>query len=799
MKSFGGRLAIGIGLAASLLALSFLAVDMAATRARVDPAAFRASRPSSTRIFDRNGILLREVANAEGERAYFAPLPSLSRRLAEAVIAAEDSSFRSHAGVKLSSVARAFFSNASSGRVVSGASTITMQLARVAFREERSLKGKLLQTFDALRLEKSLDKDAILEEYLNRVPFGRGRIGVEAACLDYLGKGCGSLRLEEAALIAGLIQAPSLYDPERNPEGAKKRRDWVLGRLFETGKISEAEYEEALAQDLPPPPLEEGVKAGHFTDYVLSQSPPVGDIVTTLDWPLQSQVQAMVTEYVRKTRGSGLTNAAVVVLDNASGAILCMVGSKDWKDEEGGSVNGATARRQPGSALKPFAYGLAFEHGYSPASMLADIETEYVSNDRSLYIPRNYSRTFRGPVLAKEALASSLNIPAIRLVRSIGLEAFLRKLRDCGFSSLDRGADYYGLGLVLGNGEITALEMAGAYATLARGGLFLSPSYLASAPRAEPSRVFTYDAAWLLSSILSDETMRAQAFGVDSPLMVGFPMAIKTGTSGDWRDSWTVGYCSEFTVAVWGGDFESTPMNQLSGSLGAGPLFNQVARLMADRLGKTPSLLEAPPGARKIVVCAESGEVPNPSCPRRMVVSVCDKVRRPLCAMHKLVTLDSRSGLPADDDTPDVFLARRLAYDLPPRFAAWLSASGKYSLPPPSVTAGGRGDSGDQALEIRSPRRDDVYLFEPGYDPETQTIELSVEASLAQGDRQAAERLLVHGRRLRGRSPLALHGRLASLSRPPPRRREIRRSREPERELHGEVINMKWGFRVLCG
>jgi penicillin-binding protein 1C len=732
--------AVGIGLAAlfALVAAAALGVEAAASRARLDPEAFRASRPRSTRIFDRNGALLREVADASGERAYFRPLPSISRRLVEAVIAAEDSSFRRHGGVDLAAATRALLSNLSEGKVVSGASTITMQLARVAFDQPRTFRGKLEQAFDALRLEKSLDKDSILEEYLNRVPFGGGRYGVEAACLEYLGKPAASLSLGEAALIAGLIQAPSLYDPARNPEGARRRRDYVLRRLLDSGGISRAAYAEALASPLPPVPPAEQPKAGHFTDYVLSLHPEEGDIETSLDWELEERIEAMVAAYVAKTRSAGLTNAAVVVLDNESSSVLAMVGSRGWRDAEGGAVNGATARRQPGSALKPFAYALAFERGYSPASMLADVETEYASSDRALYVPRNYSRSFRGPVLAKEALASSLNIPAIRLVRSVGLGDFLERLRATGFRSLDRGADYYGLGLVLGNGEVSALELAGAYATLARGGRYLPPNCLAprleqasgrdGAPSATVSaetQVYSRKAAWLVTSILSDETMRIQAFGSDSPLVLGFPMAIKTGTSGDWRDSWTVGYTAEFTIAVWGGDFESTPMNQISGSIGAGPLFNQVARLMAARLGRRPTLPEAPAGARKIVVCAESGDLPGPACPRRMVVSVCDDKERPQCTMHEFVTVDSRTGRPADDSTSYAFALRRLAYRLPPLFAPWLAESGKYSLPPAGGAAAGLAGG---ALSVKSPRKGDVYLVEPGYDLKTQTVELSAEA-----------------------------------------------------------------------
>jgi penicillin-binding protein 1C len=683
----------------------------------VDAQGLRAAFMPSTRVFDRNGTLLREAVNAEGERAQHVDLRGVDPVLVDAILASEDSLFRSHGGIDWIAAFRAMVTNGASGRTVSGASTITMQLARLIWAQPRTVPGKLRQAMDALRLEARLTKDEILEQYLNLAPFGPGCQGVEAASQRFLGKSSAHLGVSEAALLAGMIQAPSLYDPERHPDEARLRRNWVLRRMRETGRISPREYAAAVVEPLPAVHGVDVIKAGHFTDYVLSLTPQRSDITTTLDWHLQESVQALVTEHVRRYAPLGITNAAAVILDNASGGILAMVGSKGYLVGDTGFVNGALALRQPGSTLKPFAYALAFEKGWSPASMLADIETEYVSNDRTLYLPRNYSRTFRGPVLAKEALASSLNIPAIRLVQQVGINDFLQKLRDLGFSSLDRTADYYGLGLVLGNGEVSLLQLAGAYAALARGGDYIEPSPFPG--QRTGLRVFTTEAAWLTTSILGDESMRIQAFGAHTPLLVGYPMAIKTGTSGNWRDSWTAGYTTEFTIAVWSGDFEASPMNQVSGSTGAGPLFNSIARLMGVRLGHVPTLPEAPPGIERILVCAESGDAPGPACPRRMIVAVkAGSVRKP-CTMHSLVRIDARTGAPAVVSTPAAFVSTRVAYDLPAEFAVWLKDSGKYSLPP-RVVAGRPTD-----LSITSPRPGDIYIVEPGYDRSRQSIELA--------------------------------------------------------------------------
>ncbi len=708
-----GSLLIGAG---ALL----LALRVAILASPVDGRALREGFVPSTRVFDRTGTLLREAVNTQGERASYVRLADVDPLLVDAILAAEDSSFRSHGGIDLRAAVRAVLTNGVRGRTVSGASTITMQVARIVSGAPRTLGGKIRQAFDALRLESALTKDQILELYLNRAPFGPGCEGVEAASQRYLGRSSAHLGAADAALLAGMIQAPSLYDPGRNPNAALLRRNWVLQRMRDTHRITRLLYEASVAEALPPARDVQPIRAGHFTDYVISLLPPgSGDVKTTLDGDLQESVQALVSEHVRRYAASGITNAAAVVLDNATGGILSLVGSKAYLEGDTGFVNGALALRQPGSTLKPFAYALAFQRGWTPASMLADIETEYVSSDRTLYMPRNYSRTFRGPVLAKEALASSLNIPAIRLVQQVGIDDFLGVLRDLGFSSLDRSADYYGLGLVLGNGEVSLLQLAGAYAALARGGDYREPSPFPGGGTGR--RVFSAEAAWLVTSILSDETMRIQAFGPNNPLLVGFPMAIKTGTSGNWRDSWTAGYTREFTIAVWSGDFEASPMNQVSGSTGAGPLFNAIARLMQARLGRMPTLPEAPPGIQRIVVCAESGDLPNEACPRRLVVAVGPDHREKVCTMHSLVRVDARTGEPADASTPASFASTRIAYDLPPEFAPWLAQSGKYSLPARAQPTPGRPTD----LVIARPRQGDIYIIEPGYDRKRQTIELT--------------------------------------------------------------------------
>ena len=673
----------------------------------VDREEIERSLEPSTRIYDRRETLLREVVNSNGERCNPVRLAEVSPMLVKAILAAEDASFRSHNGVNYFAVLRAFIDNRRSGRIVSGASTITMQLARLLWNQPRTFAGKARQAFDALRLEQTFTKDKILELYLNRVPAAPGCQGIEAASIRITGRSASELTAAEAALLAGMIQAPSLYEPFVDREAARQRRDWTLSRMRKRLMISRKVYETALASAVPAERPETPVRAGHFTDYIMSFDFR-GDVHTSLDMELQEAAQNLVAVHAERFRLDGLTNSAIVVLDNKTAEILVMVGSKDWSTDEKGYVNGAVALRQPGSTLKPFAYALAFDKGWNAASLLADIETEYISNDRTLYIPRNFSLSFRGPVTAKEALAASLNIPAIRLIREAGLNDFLDCLKNAGFNSLDQDADYYGLGLVLGNGEVSLLELAGAYSALSRGGLYLPPQALPSGGNvhaeklAEGRRVFSEQTAWQITSILSDETMRVQFFGMGTPLLFGFPAAVKTGTSGDWRDSWTAGFTAEYTVAVWSGDFESISMNQVSGSSGAGILFAAMLRLLSDQADRPLSLNVEPAGMRSLVICAESGGFPHDFCPRKITVTLPESAQTEICTVHSLI-----------GDPP------RLAYNLPPEYDRWLRENSRYA---PERQ---RQEMKQQDIKIYRPREGDIYIIEPGYNPAYQTIEFA--------------------------------------------------------------------------
>ncbi|MFC2155412.1 penicillin-binding protein 1C [Acidobacteriota bacterium] len=732
-RRLGIRLVIymtAIPLAAYLLLLSVLLLNPITTE---DLQGF----PESRRILDCRGQLLREVVNRDGARAKWVDLKDISPLVIDATLAVEDSRFYSHSGVDWFSAARAIRQFVTSGRPRSGASTITMQLARLLFHHPHNFWGKFPQVYDALRLERALSKDDILTQYLNRAYYGAGAVGIEAASRRYFGKPGLHLSLAEAALLAGLLKAPSDLNPAQSLESAKKRQHFVLKRMLDTGRIDIKEFERACWEPLNIKGHPPGLAAMHFTDYVLSLNPPPGDVKTTLDSDLQEQIEQLVAHHVKSLESGGLTNAAVVVLDNKDGSILAMVGSADYWGEEGGCVNGAIARRQPGSALKPFTYALAFEKGFTPASVVADIETRYLGSRGTLFSPKNYSEKLYGPVLMKEALGRSLNVPAVRVANAVGINDLLMRLRAAGFASLDKDAGYYGLGLTLGNGEVTLLELAQGYAMFARDGIpcqaqtIVNRDMDCSAPEMKNStRIFSETTCFLITDILSDERLRIRAFGAANPLLLDFPMAIKTGTSSNWRDNWVAGYTKRYTIAVWTGDFKGSPMNQVYGAIGAGPLFHKIANLVVRRsaVPEIPTRPEPPLGVEQIVVCALSGMAPTEHCPNCCTLYV-SKTGKPhtQCRTHRLMRIDKRNGLLASNRCPARYVEKKVFEILPAIYTEWQAGHKRerpptrYSpfCPPGGITA--------DALVITSPRKGEIYLMEPGYDRRTQSLRFSGE------------------------------------------------------------------------
>jgi len=526
-----------------------------------------APSPATVAIYDRHGLLLYEALDPQQGKAAFVPLGELPPRLLQATVATEDASFYSNPGVDPFAILRAFLQNWRSEGVASGGSTITQQLARNLWmtpeeRSERSLVRKLREAALALRLAARCGKDEILELYLNSAPYGHQAIGVEAAARVYFGKSARDLDLAESALLAGLPQAPSDLDPLLDLSAARARQGTVLALMQRQRYVTEEEARAAADEDLALADTPFPIRAPHFVAYVrqLLESHDLDpnrvgrlNVHTTLDLGLQEVAEATVRRHVASLADKGVSNGALVALDPRSGEILAMVGSANYFDEAiDGEVNVALAQRQPGSALKPFLYGLALERGFTAATVLYDVPTSFLTADGKGYAPENYDQVWHGPVSLREALANSYNLPAVSLLQQVGVGAFLDGATRAGLSSLgDKGTA--GLSLVLGSGEVRLLDMASAYGSLANAGVGLGPVAilrvvdtgghdLLRKARPPARRSFSPQVAYLLTSILSDDEARGAAFGRGSALKLSRPAAAKTGTTTDWRDNWTVGY-----------------------------------------------------------------------------------------------------------------------------------------------------------------------------------------------------------------------------------------------------------------
>jgi len=601
-------LAIAAGTLSAVLLWAGVWVALPLPRALTSP-----PQVASVTLEDRNGLVLRSTRAGDGSLQRWLSLAEIDPDLLEAFVAGEDHRFYEHHGVDARAVGRALKDNLRARRVRSGASTITMQLARLLQPGAgRTWHGKVIQTFWALRLEAHLSKQQILEQYLNRVPLGQGTVGVDAAAALYFNASATRLSLGQAALRAGLASAPSTDNPFVAPERARSRRALVLGRIGRYGYATADQVDRASREPLVPARATPPFLAPHFTSRVLQwldTSAARGVWRTSLDLPLQTALEAEVRHTVNTLSDRGVREAALVVLDNVTGELLAWVGSPNFWADSAGQVDMVVSPRQPGSALKPFLYGLAFDRGYTPASVLPDVPRAYPTSTGP-YQPRNYDRRFHGPVRAREALASSYNVPAVELADRVGAATLLRVLHGAGFGSLTRSAQYYGLGLALGNGDVSLLELANGYRGLAAGGVWRTVEWRSVGPgqrSAEDRRFISAGSAALVLDILSDPTARIPGFGVETPFDFSFPAAVKTGTSHHFTDNWAVGVTGGFTVAVWVGNFDGQPMRGVSGVTGAGPLLHRAMLVTARRHapGELPSPRAA--GATRARICALSG------------------------------------------------------------------------------------------------------------------------------------------------------------------------------------------------
>ena len=673
----------------------------------------RAAQFETTRILDRDGNVLYEILDPSAGRRTYVPLEEISPYLIAATIATEDKDFFTHPGFDMLAMTRALWQNYTAGEIRSGASTITQQLARALLldpseRYDQSYERKAREIVLAYEITRQYTKEEILELYLNENYYGNLAYGVQAASETYFNDSAGSLNLWQGSFLAGLPQAPSIYDIYNNRDATLFRQRSVLVLMYELSQERNCidigsgrppvcvAYDEATQAgiDLAEydfPELVFNMRFPHWVVYVRSLLEEQFDpqtiyrsgftVHTTIDPKLQNEAQRIVANQVALLADNNANNGAMVAIDPHTGEILAMVGSADFSNEAiDGQVNMATTQtRQPGSAIKPLTYVAAFEKGWTPSTLIWDVPTEFPPSTDPFdtnppYEPVNYDRRFRGPVTVRTALANSYNVPAVKALEFVGIyddpntpfeDGLINFARRLGITSLTR--EDYGLSLTLGGGEVSLMELSAAFGTFANEGRRVPTVAISKIVDNLGNVVFEYEPptgaqvvrtehAYLISSILADNEARVPMFGTNPVIRLPFPAAVKTGTTNDFRDNWTIGYTPDLVVGAWVGNADYTPMVNTTGLSGAGPIYAQFMTYAMDQLmDGSPTPFTRPPGVIDRVVCTVSGTEPSEWCPRqRSEMFAADQPPLPESEdLWKKVTIDTWTGLAASDACRD--------------------------------------------------------------------------------------------------------------------------------------------------
>lgn len=655
-------------------------------------------------VSDRNGAPLRIFLPPDEQLRLPLTLSEIAPVLLETLIASEDRWFYQHPGVNPFAIVRAVWANLRSGKVVSGASTISMQIARMAEPKSRTSWAKCQEMFRALQLERRFSKTELLQFYLNLTPYGGNVEGVGAAAYYYFAKAPSQLSLGEAALLAVLPRSPSAYNPTRNPSTALTVRNRILQQLAERKIFSDRAVAEALRYPLPSIAWHPPLVAPHFCQLVVDRAPRTSRILTTLDQRIQRIAEEQVASRITALRSRGIGSAAVVVIENENRAVRALVGSPSFFETAyNGQVNGTIARRSPGSALKPFLYAMAMDVGLIvPDSYLLDVPTDF-----SGYVPENYDGQYHGRVTVRESLIRSLNAPAVWLLKQVGIEEFHRLLWRGGLTTLDRPAATYGLPLILGSGEVTLLDLTNLYATIAAGGLH-RPVQIQPGSQIAGERLFSAETAYLISHILTGlqrpDLPRAWSLTKDVPVV-----AWKTGTSYGHRDAWSLGFSARYTIGVWVGNFDGRGQKGISGSEHAAPLLFDLFRAIEEGAAQ----LAEPRNLRLATVrlCALSHELAGPFCPlQESATSLPGHSKLSFCSYHQRVFVDTESGdlltgscLASRPHRPEVITV------YPPELVAWWQIQGQPVAPVPRLSSACGDIPSQELLKIVSPMSTTPY------------------------------------------------------------------------------------------
>lgn len=717
----------------------------------------------STRLFDRHGRLLYEILPPEQGRNIVLTLEQIPAHCRNAAIATEDANFYQHPGVDPIGIARAVWINLTGGEILAGGSTITQQVARTLLldpqqRQARTVERKLKEMILALRLQSAYSKDQVLALYLNQVYFGNLAYGIEAAARAYFGKSAGSLSLAECALLIGVIQNPAAHDPLTQPDVAEARQEVVLGLMVAQSMITPTDAELAQADDLQFAASPFPIRAPHTVMAVWTQLErhyPEAlytrglEVTTTIDLAWHESAERLVNYHLDRINtpviagavSANAHNAALVAIDPFTGQVMTLLGSPNYFNESiDGAVNAALAMRQPGSTLKPFTYAAAMnptrDQPWTAATMTLDVWTPFVTRKLESYTPSNYGFAEHGPVLVREALASSYNIPAVLALEAIGIEPMLHLAASAGLETLIGRADL-DLSVTLGGGEVRLLDLVQAYSIFPNGGYRIEPTlilnitardtgetlYQWTAPPLE-TRVIDPGVAFLITNILSDPAARSASYGQVSALDIARPAAAKTGTTTDYRDNWTVGYTPNLVVGVWVGNADNRPMVDVTGVTGAAPIWNGFIREVLDA---QPELtFPRPPDLRRVTVCALSGRLPTAACPhRREEWFIPGTEPTEYDSFYQVFEVDRLTGRLADPTTPRDRIARQVFVVLPQEAREWGRRNG-LPLLPEGVTIAEVGPDQERGLRILTPAPYVIYQLDPSLPYETQRIRWSV-------------------------------------------------------------------------
>lgn len=660
--------AVVIGFIFSFLVFAWYAKDLPS------PSKLSLQTGYSTVFLDRNDKVLYDMYKDKNRvPVTFDKIPDY---LIKATISIEDKNFYSHKGFSQMGMIRAVF-NMFIGRGLQSGSTITQQLIKnVLLTNRQTITRKIQEIILAFEVERRYKKDEILLMYLNEAPYGSSYWGVGTAAKAYFDKSVQDLSLVESAILAGLPQSPSLYSPFIGKEGVwKDRTKSVLRRMREDGYITRDQESSGLKKitqmKFSSPKIL--IEAPHFVFYVKDQiendyGSKIIDqgvkIKTTLSLEVQQAVEKIVKEEIDKLKNFNATNSSVVVLDSKTGEILAMVGSYDFNDEKFGKFNVALGLRQPGSAMKPFTYGLAFEKGYTPSSVFMDVKTNFPDQGDKEYSPVNYDGKFRGPIQLRFALGNSVNLPAVKILAVTGLRDFLSKLNNLGmttFAPTDENLRRFGLSLTLGGGETSLLNLTSAFSVLATGGLkhdvgsiidisdFKGKNIFKKVRNSE-KRVFSPEISFLISHILSDNNARIDEFGPNSYLNIpGKTVAVKTGTTDDKRDNWAIGYTKSITVGVWVGNNDNSPMNPkiASGATGASPIFYQIMRELLKKYAD--GIIDKPDKVKAITIDAYLGGLPKDGYPTRSEYFIDGTEPKDTSSWYKKLKISKSNGKLANE------------------------------------------------------------------------------------------------------------------------------------------------------